>query len=55
MNDFNDEVHQSSKQVTKVPVEGNDPIVALSTLVGILKGSRHVTRGGGSRDHAARP
>ena len=49
MNDFNDEVHQSSKQVTKVPVEGNDPILALSTLVGILKGSRHVTRGGGSR------
>ena len=47
-------------------VEGNDPILALSTLVGILgilKGSRHVTRGGGSRgssaresrDHVARP
>ena len=46
-----------------MPVEGNDPILALSTLesrgdferiLGILKGSRHVTHGGGSRGSSAR-
>ena len=57
MNDFNDEVHQSIKQVPNKGASWGKWSDSSSKhsrgdferILGILKGSRHVTRGGGSR------